>query len=183
MPVRGEFKSRRSVAALFSPTPTPRRTFLHAAKKAKASSTVSRLVTPKAASATPAAPPTAALDGSLVGETVQVWWGGDAAWFTGRVIEWDPDISGHTVKYEDGEEDTYRFTDEKVCHALDTPLGRPHTQLRPHSCPDPGAAPRRQRESRVPSREQAACDQEVSCHETCCPRTCCPRTCRPRSRL
>ena len=54
------------------------------------------------------------MDASLVGKRVRMWWGGDDAWYTGRVAAFDAEIGGHTVKYDDGEEETYAMTNEKV---------------------------------------------------------------------
>ncbi len=56
----------------------------------------------------------AVLDATLVGKRVRMWWGGDDAWYTGEVIAFDADIGGHTVKYDDGEEETYAMNNEKV---------------------------------------------------------------------
>ena len=47
-----------------------------------------------------------------------MWWGGDDAWYTGRVASYDAEIAGHTVKYDDGEEETYAMTNEKVSRAV-----------------------------------------------------------------
>ena len=82
---------------------------------AKKSKTVDGGATPKHQSAVSSVGvPQAVLDASLVGKRVRMWWGGDDAWYTGRVAAFDAEIGGHTVKYDDGEEETYAMPNEKV---------------------------------------------------------------------
>ena len=103
-----------------APNNYPRLLALPAAPAAKKSKPSSQSSTPVTAKATPVAqgPSTAELDASLVGKPVQVWWGGDSAWYTGKVIDFDTEVGSHTVQYEDGDEDTYMFNNEKVRTAL-----------------------------------------------------------------
>jgi hypothetical protein len=50
----------------------------------------------------------------VVGQRVQVWWGGDKKWFDGRVLKYDGEKGVHQISYDDGTSEPMNLSAEQV---------------------------------------------------------------------
>ena len=55
---------------------------------------------------------------SAVGQEMAVYWGLDAAWYSGMIAEFDATTWQHTVRYHDGEMEKIRLSGELVIPPL-----------------------------------------------------------------